>query len=881
MAISRWLFAVVLLGSPALAQDGPLAPGLEDLPIGWSPEEEALRHTIGAWAAVTPPPVGPVRAAAEWDESKGVFCLWSNADLFDNLQQDNDIYVITQNQAWWENWLTTNGIPTTNMHYLNAPTNTFWVRDYGPWFIWDGNHDFGLVDNTYNRPRPLDDVVPAAIAAAYGVPFYEMDLIHTGGNYYADGYGTGLSTTLVVQENPTKTKAQIDQIVNDYLGIDRYMTPNIEYDIGHIDTFGKLLAPDSLIWGQFPENTTPWIYCEAAFKNLTTRQSPYGWPYRITRMPLFSYGSSWAGYINALQSNGKIFMASYGTANDAVAASIFEAAAPGYQVVPVNSGGTNWGDSVHCRTRNFMRGDAVRIYAMPHWPASDDDLIGYPVTAEVIPDNTTALAGNPEIRWTTTGGAPFSSVAMTPTGNPYEYAGTIPAQPHGTTVSYFVHAEDLAGRSKDAPSVAPAGMFSIAVADDLTRPELEHDAIHGLMPADWPASVTATALDDTGIPVLTLESLINGVPQATVVMTRADGSFEYSGTLVGSASLGDVISYRVVATDGASPANVATSPTYGWHQFPLTPANQILVIELDESPDSGAVLVDACDDLGLDVQYTSSWPASLAGYDTLIICLGMSPTNTALTTAQANALVSFLNAGGAAYMEGGNCWAQDSTAGIYRPYFGLASASAGANLGSSIVGLSGEVTDGMLFGYYGERNSSDHLTGVGAATELLASGGQTKALSYSTGTFDSVAASFQLGCLIDRVAPSHRKYLAALLLSELGTDLGLVVHNAAVDPLLLTADLTGDPGAGFMLFWALGPGYLPLGAKGILRLDPGTTTFLIGTSLGSNGTLRFDASVPSNPIFDGLELYLQGYRQNVGGPAWSLTNRDRITLAMP
>lgn len=221
--LSLFIVVGVFLSSSSagLAQgrQDPMPPGIEDLPIGLSPRERARLGEIGAFKSLTAPPLAPVRASAEWDENVGVLCLWDNASLMNELRKTNDVYVITQNQSWWVSWLTSNGIPTTNFHYLNAPTNTWWVRDYGPWFVWDGNHDFGLVDNIYNRPRPLDDVIPGAIAAAYGIPYYGMDLIHTGGNYYTDGYGNAWSARLVYQENPTKTKSQVDQLMADYLGI--------------------------------------------------------------------------------------------------------------------------------------------------------------------------------------------------------------------------------------------------------------------------------------------------------------------------------------------------------------------------------------------------------------------------------------------------------------------------------------------------------------------------------------------------------------------------------------------------------------------------------------------------------------------------------------
>ena len=101
------------------------------------------------------------------------------------------------------------------------------------------------------------------------------------------------------------------------------------------------------------------------------------------------------------------------------------------------------------------------------------------------------------------------------------------------------------------------------------------------------------------IPELVLEYAIAGVAQSSVPMARTQGTFRFTALMTGSVALGDVITYRIVATDGASPPNVISNPGAGWNHFLIEQENRVLVIELDESPDSGALLVDVCDDLGL------------------------------------------------------------------------------------------------------------------------------------------------------------------------------------------------------------------------------------------------------------------------------------------
>ncbi len=871
------LIAVLLCSTALLAQETQYPPGHDGRPIGMTPEEEALAHLIGINHRGTAPPTGPVRAAAEWDESIGVFCLWDNAELMKELQTDNDLYIITTSgsQSWWQSWLTSNGIPHTNVKWLIASTNTWWVRDYGPWFLWDGNNDFGLCDTVYNRPRPQDDLIPQAISNAYGIPRYGCDLEHTGGNFYADGYGNGWSSTLVYTENPGWTQAQVDQAMSDYVGIDRYNTLDLEIDIEHIDTFGKPLAPDVLVWSDFPDDKSHSGWSEGALRYLQTLASPYDRPYKIYRMPLWNQGYSMTAYINSLQTQNKIVMAKHNTGNDDTAKAIFEQAAPGYTVAKVSSGGTDWGDSVHCRSRNFMRGDGVRIYAYPPGD-SEDTVYGYTVRGEIYTDNSTSLNGSPLIYWTTTGGAPFSTAAMSATGNPDEYEGVIPAQPSGTTVSFYVYAEDLLGNTRAHPPVAPGWLHEFNVEIDLTPPELDHDVIHGCAAADWPPTFRARAIDNTGIPTVTLEYMINGAMKSPITMTRVPGTFLFEGIPTAAASAGDKVIYRITATDTAAAANTMMSPTEGGNTFVVTTYNKICVIDRDKTPHSGELFVNACSDFGLGWDYTTEWPSSITGYDAVIICLGMNPHNNQLTTSQANTLVSFLSAGGAAYMEGGNCFAQDSARTIYRPYFGLSGASSGSTLTGTLSGVSGEPTEGMSLAYDGDSGSSDHLTPSGADSVLRYSS-YTKAVTYDTGTYATVGASFEFSGITDGNDPSRAKKLAAIYLSHLGFVTDTVVHGDPVIGGTVTLDVFGEPGDTYMTAYAYKPGYKSWGSAGVLRIDAASYTLLPTGTIPATGEKSIPINVPNSPSLVGKEVYFQSYIIPVAGSNY-LTSRDMVKI---
>ena len=94
------------------------------------------------------------------------------------------------------------------VEWIIAPSNSIWTRDYGPWFVFDGNGDIAIINHYYNRPyRPDDNNIPIVCGAEWGIPVYSHDLWTTGGNYMTDGHGISFSTDLVWDENSGHDRA--------------------------------------------------------------------------------------------------------------------------------------------------------------------------------------------------------------------------------------------------------------------------------------------------------------------------------------------------------------------------------------------------------------------------------------------------------------------------------------------------------------------------------------------------------------------------------------------------------------------------------------------------------------------------------------------------
>lgn len=324
-----------------------------------SEEEMHMPVLSGVNFLETPPPVGPVRMVAEFEPMQAVLIRYPLGIPYTLIaEMSQDIEVITRvtseslaNEALqvYQN----NNVNTANCSFLITPYNgsdTYWTRDYGPWFVFDGNNQPGICDFPYNRPRPGDDEVPVAVAELLGISLYGMNMQHTGGNMMVDGLGMGASTDLVYEENTNLTHAQIQQKAEAYLGLSQYditADPLDDY-IKHIDCWGKYLAPDKILIGQVPPSDYRYGDYEAIANYFANENCSYGYPYRVYRV--FTPGTPPnTPYTNSLILNNKVFVPITGSQYDNQALAVYEDAMPGYEIIGINYNGWYNTDALHCR----------------------------------------------------------------------------------------------------------------------------------------------------------------------------------------------------------------------------------------------------------------------------------------------------------------------------------------------------------------------------------------------------------------------------------------------------------------------------------------------------------------------------------------------------
>lgn len=458
----------------------------------------------------TPPPFASLRTAAEWEEVQALVITWT--DQFDGIQkqivdasqEECEVIIMCTDSNDVKSYLTSQGVPDINISYIETGWNSIWIRDYGANSVYVNDVDsLILVDWIYNRPRPLDDVIPDAYGAYLGLNVYSTTanpnkIMNTGGNWMSDGSGQAFASELILDENdgsgpyalsyPNHTETEIDDIFHDWMGINTYIKMTVlQYDdIHHIDMHMKIIDEQTLLVGEYPDGISDGPQIEANLQyvldNYTTK---FGTPFDVIRIPQPDSpsglwpggGGSYRTYANQTFVNNTILLPVYRQEYDTIALNILSNALPGYNIVTIDIDNTGAnlisnGGGIHCITHTIGVSDPLLI---SHQKLEDtyDDINPYLATAEI--KHKSGIA-NASIFYKTSLAGAYTEVTMTNTGGD-TWAGSIPAQVEGTEVYYYIHAEANNSRETNHPIPAPDGYHHFEVLDGGSAEISENNAI--------------------------------------------------------------------------------------------------------------------------------------------------------------------------------------------------------------------------------------------------------------------------------------------------------------------------------------------------------------------------------------------------------------------
>jgi agmatine deiminase len=484
---------------------------------------------------MTPPPSVPVRAAAEWEEIEYLVITCENN--YDGILtqivaagiQECKVVITTQNPNAVTNTLTNAGIDLTNVIFMDRNWDSIWIRDYAGNTIYENEvGDRALTDWIYNRPRPNDDTVPFGHAMLLEIPLYVTDtapndLVNTGGNYMSDGLGNAFASELILEENEpgnpynvsAKTEAQIDQIMEDYMGIQNYIKmPALPYDvINHIDMHMKLIDEQTLVVSRYPEGVADGPQIEANIQEVLDNEvSAFGSPYKInwidappsTSGAYPDNGGYYRTYTNAVFVNKTILVPTYRPNVDNSALAQWRDLMPGYNVVgiDVDNSGENLIASlgaIHCITHSIGVADPLWIVHQAIPSAQENTSL----TIEASIKHNSGIA-NASVFYRDLGTSTYQEVPMSLTSNDI-WSSDITVQT--TNIEYYIWAQAISGKTLTRPIVAPEGYWTMQVGE-LGATVYDLQTITGPFPNPASKSVSFKFKDVEGTLKVTITNIL-------------------------------------------------------------------------------------------------------------------------------------------------------------------------------------------------------------------------------------------------------------------------------------------------------------------------------------------------------------------------------------
>ena len=536
-------------------------------------EEEMLSNQRSSIYQETDPPTGNVRFPAEFEPMQAVtirYPLGIPTSLVKQLSERTKVYCLVtssqQNNA--RNTFQNAGCNMDSITFYNMSTDSYWVRDYGPWYIFN-DLEPAIVDNAYNRPRNNDNMVPVHMGQQLGLTVYGMNLTHTGGNMMEDGRGHGVSDNLVLSEN-SNNETNVRKKMLDYLGIDPYhitIDPQGDY-IAHVDCWGKYLAPDKILIAQLPTSNSHYADYEEVANYFATTNCCWGYPYKVYRV-YEPGGNTLAPYTNSLIVNKTVFvpMGSNTTHNNNALA-VYQNALPGYEIIGVTgASSTPWEntDALHCRTRGVMDFDMLFVdhrnvlFGEQAWQDS------IAITSKFIAYSGEDLVADSLLVYYSIDNGAYQTAHMTATGNADEYVGYIKGFSYGSTVDYYVFGKDNSGHRYSQPSFGALEPHHFQIEE---APHVPQQTVTLRAGWNWWTPTVEMTLE-------TLETLLDD--DAILINSQDEGFAQYDG-LGWSGTLSEVIPgemYRILtntATEftvsGDGPTSTITIlPGYNWFGF--------------------------------------------------------------------------------------------------------------------------------------------------------------------------------------------------------------------------------------------------------------------------------------------------------------------------
>lgn len=352
----------------------------------------------------------PIDSPAEYEENDGMLISWGSyttvlaemTEAVTTIDPVAKVYIAVSDsseQSSATSTLSSYGVDLSQVEFLTYNTDTVWMRDYGPRFVFNDTEPT-VIDYDYNRPRPSDDAFPAFIANQWQEAISPDPLEHGDGNFHIIG-NDAFMTDLILEENTGYTAQTLKDHILLTHGLNLTLYPKFpsSFDAtGHIDMWMLPVSDNAVIIGQYASSTgTPYTVTENAVADLTARG------YTVYRTPGWNSGGTHYTYTNAVVMNDVVLISKFNsTSNDNAALATFQNAFPGRQVVQVNcSDIITAAGAMHCIVKHVPQGaggggsglytPTGDVFSSADTPLSIPDNNTTGVSSQIFIDETTTV----------------------------------------------------------------------------------------------------------------------------------------------------------------------------------------------------------------------------------------------------------------------------------------------------------------------------------------------------------------------------------------------------------------------------------------------------------------------------------------------------------
>jgi agmatine deiminase len=264
-------------------------------------------------------------------------------------------------------YLKKQGVTTEHIVWIVENTDSVWIRDYGPQYIYDNQSDgWGVVDFHYYDSRPNDDDTPVFVASSFDVPRVNRQtkkVVYTeGGNLNHDGLGCVVYSERTYARNEGVAKDTIDErIMSAFQAHEKIVPQDPSLDsTGHVDMFMKIVSANTVLVAEYSPDQKDYQVLEDCAELFMNSVNGAGEPWSVVRIPqpevyyAFFILPVVRTYTNSIIVNNAVLLPVYNIPSDEEAVALYEQVLPGKTIYPIDASTIiESGGAWHCVTMEF------------------------------------------------------------------------------------------------------------------------------------------------------------------------------------------------------------------------------------------------------------------------------------------------------------------------------------------------------------------------------------------------------------------------------------------------------------------------------------------------------------------------------------------------